>query len=126
MSYDATACDVAWAAGLFEGEGCVFAKPDKGRLRIVASLDSCDFDVLDRFAEVIGVGRVYGPYEHAKGTKPYWKWKTTGPGNVEHVRDLLHRQLGARRLEAFRVALEAHAAQPRAWSRRQPEGQLAL
>jgi hypothetical protein len=104
--------DTAWAAGLFEGEGCVYAKPDKGRVRIAVSLDSCDEDVLRRFADVVGVGRVYGPYNHSRGTKPYWKWKATGPENVRQVYRLVGPELGERRRAAFSTAFRTHRLQP--------------
>lgn len=113
--------DIAWAAGLFEGEGCVFAKPDKGRIRIITSLDSCDQEIVDRFASIVGVGKVFGPYEHKKGTRPYWKWRTTGPTRVMEVFVQLKPYLGARRTHAFRSAFTTHSSQPPAYQRRSGE-----
>lgn len=78
--------DVAWAAGLFEGEGSVSVVPNTARSRrIYMRLDmhSTDDDVLKRFGAVVGVGRVRGPYltngkNHKPHHKPYWTWSITG------------------------------------------------
>ncbi len=48
----------AWAAGLFEGEGCITRCNGRPRL----SLRMTDEEAVRRFAEVVGVGKVYGPY----------------------------------------------------------------
>lgn len=49
---------VAWAAGLFEGEGCVTKAGGRVNLRVT----STDQDVLEQFAAFVGAGKVYGPY----------------------------------------------------------------
>jgi LAGLIDADG-like domain len=49
---------VAWAAGLFEGEGCVTNADGRVNLRVT----NTDLDVLEQFAAFVGGGKVYGPY----------------------------------------------------------------
>jgi hypothetical protein len=65
---------VPWAAGFFEGEGSI--TECGGRLR--AQVKNTDFEVLTRFAEIVRVGVVYGPYtrSHPDGfrRKPAWLW----------------------------------------------------
>jgi hypothetical protein len=50
--------EIAWAAGLFEGEGSITHVYGRTQLRIHMT----DFEVLERFLEIIGAGRIYGPY----------------------------------------------------------------
>lgn len=94
--------DIAWAAGLFEGEGTVVVQwstrsPRKYVQLVIAMTDE---DVVREFARVVGgVGSVNGPRMNGKlGRKPIWKWSAAGtkaetvlalPGFVD--------RLGARR-----------------------------
>ena len=48
---------LAWAAGLFEGEGCFYIN-EKGKY-VNATVTSTDKDVLDAFLQVIGFGKIY-------------------------------------------------------------------
>lgn len=52
--------DIAWAAGLFEGEGTMRVYPRMGtkNLQVLMRLAMTDKDVVERYAAVIGVGRV--------------------------------------------------------------------
>ena len=66
--------ELAWAAGLFEGEGSISAS--SGRLDVRVKMT--DEPVVRRFAEVMDCGTVYGPYnyEYRDGSKrkPHWVW----------------------------------------------------
>ena len=66
--------EIAWAAGLFEGEGSVSTQ---GRA-VVIQVKMTDEDVIRRFDAVVGRGRVYGPYVwHGHDgcvRKPFWTW----------------------------------------------------
>lgn len=53
--------ELAWAAGLFDGEGT--ATTCRGRPRLAVQMN--DEHSVRRFAAAIGTGRVYGPYVHA-------------------------------------------------------------
>ena len=70
----ASAEEIAWAGGLFEGEGCL------GRYGnvFVMRIHSTDEDVVRRFRDVVERGTVYGPYENSgkDGSirKPFWAW----------------------------------------------------
>lgn len=46
--------DIAWAAGLFEGEGCITTggRPDRWQLLLTSN----DFDVIEKFSEIVEVG----------------------------------------------------------------------
>lgn len=74
--------DLAWAAGLFEGEGNVGLFQSRwSRLGIT----STDRDVLEKFQAVFpAMGRIYGPYD--QGHKPFWSWQVS---KFEHVQAII-------------------------------------
>ena len=53
-----TDLEIAWIAGLFEGEGCIY-RNNKSDIRL--QIYMTDKDVLDEFARITG-GKVTGPY----------------------------------------------------------------
>lgn len=85
--------DIAWAAGLFEGEGCITYTQ---RAPVIA-VRMTDKDVLERFASVMG-SKITGPYaSQSKGGKPTYNWHV---GGIRPVQDALRRlwpYLGERR-----------------------------
>ena len=72
---------LAWAAGLFEGEGSI-ARHRSGSASPLLTLTMTDEDVVREFAAVVGVGTVAGPRDNGPGRKPSWRWDTT---NYEHT-----------------------------------------
>lgn len=73
----------AWAAGLFEGEGTIVKRANKTPAW-TASISSTDEDVLQVFYNVVGVGKVYGPYGYSNDSnrrrdhhKQYWRWSVS-------------------------------------------------
>lgn len=93
--------DVAWAAGLFEGEGCFSLARPKGRgsRRISARLVTTDQDVMLRFHAVVGVGKVYGPKFRNTKDKPYWEFTTTTFEHAQYLIAMFWAWLGIRRRE---------------------------
>lgn len=87
--------EVAWAAGLFEGEGSVYAEDQNGRRYLRFCLTSTDEDVIQRFARIVGVGKVYGPY--AGTNKPRYDWRTMKAADGSAAAVLLAPWLGQRR-----------------------------
>ena len=61
----------AWAAGLFEGEGCISIRPDVKS--VILKLSSTDKDILDRFHKIVGGGAIYES-KVKPGRKPCWEW----------------------------------------------------
>jgi hypothetical protein len=51
--------EIAWAAGLFEGEGTFTWDYGRAQLRVKMT----DLDVLEKLLDIWSVGKVYGPYE---------------------------------------------------------------
>lgn len=89
--------NLAWAAGLFEGEGCfstrMTGKKDRG---ICARLKMSDEDVVRRFYTVVGLGNMNGPY-FAPKKKPVWIWQTGSFEVVQAIMAMLWPWLHSRR-----------------------------
>ena len=65
-----TETEIAWAAGLFEGEGSIgFRGGSRGYVYAYLNLQlrSTDQDVVYRFHQIISEGNVNGPYVNSKG-----------------------------------------------------------
>lgn len=108
---------IVWAAGLFEGEGSVsFRRLEKRAHRIscVMQLSSTDEDVVSRFADCVGCGRVTGPYrnrqwwhgEKVEVGKPYWSWKCQACGAVYALLAKFYPFLGERRQKRAREVMD--------------------
>lgn len=120
--------EVAWAAGLFEGEGCIHADRKLGRIRLRFTVTSTDLDVLERFRNAVGCGAISGPYWHQKSTKPTYSWKARRPEDVEQLKALLRPFLGRRRLARLEELEAEQQSQRPLLSRRHyvTEGQTTL
>lgn len=70
---------IEWAAGLFEGEGCVSLFEDSrskyGNKIVGIRLNTTDEDVALSMLEICG-GKVTGPYSYKSrpNVKPFWSW----------------------------------------------------
>lgn len=91
--------EIAWAAGLFEGEGSIFIHRDTIRMQ----LGTCDLDVLERFHEIMGCGRIFGPEDRAPH-KPLWRWIVAKQSEIPQASALLEPFLGDRRRNALERA----------------------
>lgn len=89
--------DIAWASGLFEGEGCLTISGSKypcARMK----LNSTDEDVVRRFHQVMGVGQVREERAMEKrGWKRQWEWYVANQDGVLEAIDLIYPLLGDRR-----------------------------
>lgn len=75
--------ELAWAAGLFDGEGTATVCGGRGRL----ALKMVDEEPVRRFHAAVGRGKVYGPYRNDAATRrdgsprsPFFYW--IAPGTV--------------------------------------------
>jgi len=105
--------DLAWAAGLFEGEGSISFSGSRNGVHLQLSMT--DKDVIDKFARVVGAGKVYGP--EVRGPS-HWKsiyhWSLRHSYEVSRIIRMLIPFLGERR------AAKAHEALVRLESNRGP------
>lgn len=74
--------DIAWAAGLIEGEGC-FTVHSKYHPYFL--LDMCDLDVLEKFHKIFPESNLRGPYTDIKrpDNKPRYRIDAFGPKCIE-------------------------------------------
>lgn len=107
--------DAAWAAGFFEGEGCVRLASrntnlTRGGSRSYGSLyvDVCQVnrEPLDRLQKIAG-GRVHGPYQFTSNRQPHFKWVIQQKDLVETFYKAIKPNLSQRRVEQFEKALSA-------------------
>ncbi len=115
----ASATDIAWAAGLFEGEGCFHARRTTAgwRTHLEMTVAMTDRDVLERLRTVVGVGTV--TVRTPRPLKAHWKtqyiWRISGKKALE-VAEALEPYLGERRaakLREIRRAIAESVPQPR-------------
>ncbi len=95
----ATPEEIAWAAGLFEGEGCI----TETRGRLILRIHMTDEPVVRRFDDIVTCGLVYGPYRQDNNRdgyrrKPFWAW-VASDYNAYDALNLLAPWLSDRRLE---------------------------
>jgi hypothetical protein len=109
--------DIAWAAGLFEGEGCVTVSvyPNKVKgwhTRQKVELVTTDEDVIRKFAEIVGVGSVHGPRYREGRQKPIWNWRSCRWDDIYYILDLFIDYLGQRRLDQFLKVITIRTDRP--------------
>lgn len=94
--------ELAWAAGLFEGEGSIHAAEKRGRYCPGVQVGMTDQPVVQHLFEVMRFGAVYGPYAKRK---PNWKpcvtWQATGWTAFHRTRSMFEGYLGERRTAKF-------------------------
>ena len=84
---------IEWAAGLFEGEGNIYKRPNENRFSL--NLSMTDKDVIDWFHEVMGVGK---RYTRTKGRKKeLFVWQVENKADVRLCLEKMVRHFGQRR-----------------------------
>ena len=66
----ANAVEIAWVAGIFEGEGTIVASSSRKSLRL--QLQMTDEDIVHRFAAIVGVGQINSMKRGENKTIYYW------------------------------------------------------
>ena len=101
---------IEWAAGLFEGEGCISYREDQNRYCLCIAM--CDGDVMHDWAKAVQYGNVTGPNKN--GDNPKWKpryqWYTSKKTEVIRILKELLPNLGLRRTEKAIEALKFYEA----------------
>lgn len=94
---------LAYAAGLFEGEGCVTLTQKRQPCLMVAMTDR---EPIEQIAAILG-GRVYGPYHRAahESRKPTYEWRLFGWTALEMTYPKLRKWLSPRRRGRFEEIL---------------------
>lgn len=96
---------LAWAAGLFEGEGNFSQYEYKGVNGSIyyprAALVSSDKDILERFQEIVGLGNITSKKKNL-GKKDMWVWQTGSVEKTQALYAMLWKWLGERRKDRIR------------------------
>ncbi len=87
---------IRWAAGYFEGEGCIGIKTVGQYKYVRLALLSTDYDVLLHFREVVGIGTIKGPLTRER-RKAFWVWNASRSDEVATLLRAMLPYLGARR-----------------------------
>jgi len=109
----AKAVDIGWAAGFFDGEGAMTTYNPRNssgarsrRVYVHVSIAQVDREPLDRFAQIVGAGKVTGPYRaYTPGQQKQFRWGITAIADVRRVHRLLYSYLSTRRQAQFDKAL---------------------
>ena len=109
---------IAWAAGLFEGEGTITPRKTAANHLWQLAVTSTDEDVITRLHQALG-GKIYGPYGYVNSTnrrrehhKPYWRWSVSDRLGIEAVAAKLRPYLMERRRSRLDECLVAIAETP--------------
>lgn len=96
--------DLAWAAGLIEGEGCFTLHSKKHPYLL---LDMCDKDVIEKLHSIFPFGNVRGPYTNKNKPqhKPRWRFDAFG-SKCRHIMLHVFPYLGVRRRAKIEELLE--------------------
>ena len=68
---------LAWAAGLLEGEGCFYARTQGGRSYPTVSCGMTDEDVIRKLMAFFDAGYIFRSKKSGFGTKPIYTWQVT-------------------------------------------------
>lgn len=98
---------MAWAAGLFEGEGCIsgHSAGKDGRWYPQLSMTQTDHDVLLRFQRIVGGNVRTRKTQIPRHHKDVWVWSTGGYDRCLLIFDRFRPYLGTRRTNRFVEAL---------------------
>jgi hypothetical protein len=112
MSVQWTRENLAWCAGIIEGEGSIYAHGSaNGRRYVTVGAGMTDRDILERLRVILG-GVVNGPYSPRLGAvasrKPMWFWTISDSQRAYAVSVALYHWFGTRRREQVREALIVH------------------
>jgi hypothetical protein len=113
-----TSEEIAWAAGLFEGEGHLSQMRHRRRkdgattVSLLAGLVSTDQDVVARFHAIVGVGNVTIRQPSNPRAKRQWIWQAAAVDDVRRVVRLFAPWLCTRRAARVAEVLAAYDASP--------------
>lgn len=106
-AYNGSETDIAWAAGLLDGEGCFglnkFTRKDRNGYREIRTSIQCNMTVIEPLAELKRIfgGFLNGPYTRANPKhKPYYKWSITNRKSIEYAIRLMRPYIRVKRHDA--------------------------
>jgi hypothetical protein len=99
--------ELAWASGLFDGEGCISIGRNRGSLMAYPNMTMAmqDQDAVLRFHAAVGVGTVGVRPPHGTNQRALYTWRADSFENTQAVIALLWYGLNARRKARAREVL---------------------
>lgn len=90
---------LAWAVGIFEGEGCIgsYVYPYQPKRSYVCVIAMTDYDTIVAVASIFG-GKVSGPYMHKSWKQQQFRWRVTSKKRVREFLERILPFLGVRRM----------------------------
>lgn len=104
--------ELAYAGGLFEGEGYFILRSGSHTQRSAAGINMTDREPLERFQAAVGIGTIIGPRDVGPGRKPIYVWAVHTRERVQALVAMLWPWLGPRRRSRAREVLSADKSQP--------------
>lgn len=105
---------VAWAAGLYDGEGSAYLREHRthdgyviAEVALTQSGRAEPPEVLRRLLGIVGVGHINGPYTQERATLEVYRWKVQAQADVSRALELLLPWLGEVKREQTSAVLEA-------------------
>jgi hypothetical protein len=105
---------IAWAAGLYEGEGCVCMGLSGGYRSPRITLGMTDREPVEWFREVLGFGTICTRRRQAEGYKDIYRFEVSGWVRTGWVREWFAPFLSPRRLAQFDACLAQRPVPPTA------------
>ena len=96
---------ILWAAGLFEGEGCI-KKDKRKKATFTLYLGMTDLDVVERFKAVFNCGSITVAKQPKAHHKPMWRWHVSNKKDIREILSRLLPYLGQRRAYTALNALD--------------------
>lgn len=124
--------ELAWAAGLFDGEGHTsFRKRSRnvqtGGRQVYSThifdVRQIDRRVLERFAAAVGLGRVYGPYKPKNG-RPVWAFAVANFEDVQAISAMLWKWLSPVKRQQITEMLTLSRNAPKLKPGRKPQRRI--
>lgn len=99
--------EIAWLAGIFEGEGHCRIQIVKNRPYPQVIVDMTDEDIIRRLHSVSGVGRIKGPFQpKPPAKKPRWTWYVTRGVDAKAFLEAILPWMGDRRINQIENVLQ--------------------
>jgi hypothetical protein len=77
---------IAWIAGLFDGEGCITTKDHKDGVRLQAQITNTCRPMLEKVRDVTGLGTITTRYRSNPVWKPVNDWRVAGSNAQDILR----------------------------------------
>ncbi len=110
---------IAWAAGLYDGEGCSCLLDHRSHpgyrvpeLSVTQSSADGEPEVLVRFRDVVNAGHIDGPIGQPEPWLPVYRWKSGALSDVRRVLEIIWPWLGPVKRAQARTMLNVLDAQP--------------